>query len=698
MTVSKKNVLIFALSAAGIIFLAGLSLCHDLGRELTASYQKNESLAFLDRGGKTILIKPNPKGYWSQYLGQIPEEFKKLLIEKEDRFFYWHKGFNPISILGSLGNDLGVSQRKGSSTISQQLAKILLGQENERSLSNKFKEVFYTIGLEFSQSKENILLMYLNSAYFGNQLQGLRSASLAYFGVSPDLLTKEQSLQLLASLGNPTYDNPLSDSNIEKAKILSENLKVDTGGQFTSSGEAGKNLDRYSSANQLAIELGPYLKNIPGPGKVGLTIDSDLTDKVRGLIQKNIDILKNQKAKNAAVIILNLPDNSILGMVGSPDQDSFKEGYQINMLQEPRQIGSTVKPFIYLKAFQKGMRPYTLIDDREYKYPAGQGFDIYPKNYDYKYHGEVSAHYALSNSLNVPAVKTLEYAGIGDFNKFLTGDLEFKPVQNLDNYQLGIALGALEMSLMDLGHFFTIFPNQGVLKNLTLFEDSGLNSQFFPDQEKTVSSKEYIDLINKILNDRKTGVDQFGAESDLNLPYSNYALKTGTSHDYTDSWVVGYTPDFLVGVWMGNADNSATEGLSGQLGAGRIWNDVMQLLMNSKYNKKTDFDFSDLVSFDTADGIDFGLKDDDFEMSRDIIKNGDQTLILSPHDEDIFLFDDEAAISLKSKDSAIWKINGEFFGQGDNLLFHPPQKGRYEIAASANGKTETVFATFKDKK
>jgi len=695
---NKKKILIFTLTAAGILILAGLAVCRSLNGELTANYQKNESSIFLDRNGKTILIKPNPKGYWSQYLAQTPEGFKKLLIEKEDRFFYWHKGFNPISILESLGNKLGISQRKGSSTISQQLAKILLGQENERSLSNKFKEVFYTIGLEFSQSKENILLMYLNSAYFGNQLQGLRSASLAYFGVSPDLLTKEQSLQLLTSLGNPTYDNPLSDSNIEKTKSLAENLKIDIGGQFTSPGEAKKNLNLYSSANQLAMELGPYLKNISGPGKVGLTIDSDLTDKVREMIQKNIDILKNQKAKNAAVIILSLPDNSILSMVGSPDPNSFKEGYQINMLQEPRQIGSTVKPFIYLKAFQKGMRPYTLIDDREYKYPAGQGFDIYPKNYDYKYHGEVSAHYALSNSLNVPAVKTLEYAGIDEFDGFLTDGLGLKPVQSLDNYQLGIALGALEMSLMDLGHFFTIFPNQGILKNLTVFEDTNLNSQFFPGQKKTVSSKEYIELINKILNDRKTGVDQFGAESDLNLPYPNYALKTGTSHDYTDSWVVGYTPDFLVGVWMGNADNSATEGLSGQLGAGRIWNDVMQLLMNSQYNKKTDFDFSDLVSFSTADGIDFGLKGDDFERSRDMIKNEDQALILNPHNEDVFLFDEKTEISLKSKESASWRINGDLFGQGDNLLFHPSQEGRYEIAASANGKTETVFVTFEGKK
>jgi membrane peptidoglycan carboxypeptidase len=207
-----------------------------------------------------------------------------------------------------------------------------------------------------------------------------------------------------------------------------------------------------------------------------------------------------------------------------------------------------------------------------------------------------------------------------------------------------------------------------------------------------------VNLINKILNDRKTGIDQFGAESDLNLPYANYALKTGTSHDYTDSWVVGYTPDFLVGVWMGNADSSATEGLSGQLGAGRIWNDVMQILMNSPYNKKTDFDFSRLVAFDTSDGIDFGLEGDDFETSRDTIKNGDNALILTPHNEDIFLFNDKANISLKSKESADWKINGSSFGQGDSLLFHPPQKGRYEIAASANGQTETVFVIFEEEK
>jgi membrane carboxypeptidase/penicillin-binding protein PbpC len=651
-----------------------------------------------ERSGKTIFIKQNSKGCWSQYLAEAPGDFKELLIKKEDRFFYWHKGFNPISILDSLGNELGFSQRKGSSTISQQLAKILLAQENQRTPSNKLKEAFYAAGLEFSKSKEEILLMYLNSVYFGNQLQGLKSASLAYFGVDPDLLTEEQSLQLLASLNNPTYDNPLADSNIEKAQTLAENLKIGTGGQFVSPAEVRKNLDQYSAAGKLAIELTPYFKNISGPGKISLTVDAGLTEKIREMVVQNIDILKTQKAKNAAVIVLSLPDNSILSMVGSPDPSAFKEGYQINMLQEPRQIGSTVKPFIYLKAFQKGMRPYTLIDDREYKYPAGQNFNIYPKNYDYKYRGEVSAHYALSNSLNVPAIKTLEYAGIDDFNRFLTDDLEFKPVQSLDNYQLGIALGALEMSLMDLSHFFTIFPNQGILKNLTLSDSPQLNRQLFQPREKTVSSKEYIELVNKILNDRKTGIDQFGAESDLNLPYKNYALKTGTSHDYTDSWVVGYTPDFLVGVWMGNADNSATEGLSGQLGAGRIWNDVMQLLLNSPYNKKTEFDFSDIASFSAADGTDFGLEGDDFQKALNIIKNQDQSLILSPHDEDIFLFEKNTNISLKSKEPVSWKINGDLFGQGENLLFHPEKKGRYEIAASANGKTETVFVTFEGEK
>jgi penicillin-binding protein 1C len=290
-------------------------------------------------------------------------------------------------------------------------------------------------------------------------------------------------------------------------------------------------MTRHTHFSSAYFEVQSFLDDITQNDS--LTIDKELTEKLRDIVKRNIDNLKFKNAKNAALVVIKLPENELLSLIGSPNPESIEEGYKINMLEQPRPIGSTIKPFIYLESFEKGLRPYTLVEDREYKYITALGFPLYPKNFDYKYRGEVNLHYALSNSLNVPAVKVLEYVGLEDFYNFLKKDLGLEPVQDLDNYQLGIALGSLEMSLLDLAKYFTIFPNSGILKELKISSNS------LSSPEKEVAKPEYIQLVNKILNDRKTGVEQFGLKSELNLFQENYALKTGTSRNFKDSWIIG---------------------------------------------------------------------------------------------------------------------------------------------------------------
>lgn len=689
----KKSLIVLLALLGFLLFLqAGAKI---LAQKLENQYQNNLSSQVTDRNGKTIFIKPNSRGYYAVYSSRLPQDFEKLIVKKEDRFFYWHFGINPVSAAKALGGKIGLTDRSGSSTITQQLAKILLLQENERTAKNKLRELVYALALEAVSDKNEILERYANSAYFGNQLQGFETASRAYFGVTSNLLSKEGILQILAGLSNPNAGNPANEVNIALSKKLAKNLGAKiTENNFLAPGEAKRNLEIFISQNKPLFELNGYLDNLP-EGKIETaTIDKDLNEKIREIVKRNIDLLAGKKAKNAAVVILRLPDNEILSLIGSPDPNSYAEGYQINMINKPRQVGSTIKPFIYLKGFEKGMRPYTIIDDREYKYPASEGFDIYPKNYDRLYHGKMTAHYALANSINVCAVKTLEYVGIDNFKNFLIDDLGYAPVQDFSNYQLGIALGALEMDLLNLSRDFTIFPNNGALKNLILFSDGNFNARYFPYQNKTAAQIEYVELVNKILSDRIIAQDQFGAQSSLNLPFENYALKTGTSHDYTDSWVIGYTPDFLVGVWVGNADNSTTEGLSGQLGAGLIWSDVMQLLLNSPYNKKTLFDFSGIAEY-SDNGIQYGLKNDDYQKSKNVIELLDSTLILKPHNGDVFLFEQNAQIILQAKTDASWLVNGEHYGNSKEMIFAPPSPGVYEIIAQAAGQTERVKITVK---
>lgn len=677
----NKLILIFFI---GLLTIGFLFFADKTQKELSKIYENENSAQISDRNDKTLCIKPNSDGYYNRHKNNLPPRFKKLLVLKEDKYFFQHPGFNPISISEDILAKAGIGERKASSTISQQLAKILLKQESARNLKNKIKELWYAVSLETFQSKDEILNKYINSVYFGNSAQGVFEASRLYFSVDPDLLTDGQIIQLLAAISSPTKNNPGTEANKNASIALAQKLNLDLNKiTFAEKSEIEKNMKNNSHSAASCFEISSF-PQIPSTG-AKLTIDSEISEKIRKIAAASIINLNTKNANNAAVLIIKLPENEIITAIGSPDPGSSYEGYNINMLTRARAIGSTIKPFIYLNGFEHDLRPYTLIEDKEYKYITAIGYPLYPKNFDWKYHGEVTLHYALANSLNVPTVKTLEYVGLENFYKFLGTDLEFKPIQPFETYQLGIALGSLEMNLLDLAKYFTIFPNKGVLKELKIFQEETTKP------EKKIANPEYVQLINKILNDRHTGIEQFGMKSDLNLFQNNYALKTGTSRDYRDSWVIGYTPDFLVGVWVGNADNSPMEEITGQAGAGRIWTKTMELLMNSEYNKKTPFNFDLIKEFPTADGIEYGLTGDNYEKQKNLLKEKDISLILEPHDGDTFLLEKNASVFLKAKGSVKWRINGTLLSSEQADIFNPQKSGQYEIKAeSASGQVEIV--------
>ena len=184
--------------------------------------------------------------------------------------------------------------------------------------------------------------------------------------------------------------------------------------------------------------------NLNCPADCHLTLDSDLSQKVRDILKRDLASPSLSTAENGAVVIIKLPENEILSIVGSPDPKSQDEGMQLNMAIKPRAIGSTSKPFIYMNAFEEGARPFSLVDDTEIKYQLATGFDFFPKNFDGQYRGLVTLHQALDNSLNIPSVQVLEYVGLQHFYNFLYDDMGFTPLQPLENYELGIALGGLE--------------------------------------------------------------------------------------------------------------------------------------------------------------------------------------------------------------------------------------------------------------
>lgn len=582
-------------------------------------YNKTESTVVTDRNGLRITVKPNIRSNYALYATSTLNRFTELLLLKEDRHFYQHLGINPISTGELILNKIGIGNRVSASTIEQQLVKMLLEHENNRTIWNKFTETLSALPLDIFMGKDKVLLMYYNTIYFGNNIQGVETASQAYFNKSTNKLSDEEILQLLSSLGNPSYNNPLLGNNIQSALKLANQLKISVDkDSFISPEIATKNLKKFLDQEN-NFELENYIATTTQT-HVQLSIDKQLTEKIRAVAQDSLPSLSKRDAHNMAIVVIKQPENEILSLIGSPDPQATDFGQQINMLTKTRQVASTIKPFVYVKAFENGMRPYTLIDDARYKYITFDGRTLYPKNYDEKFHGRITAAYALANSINVPAIKTLQFVGLDTFANFL-GQLGYPDTQKVHDHQLGAALGTIDMNLLQLVHFYSIFPNQGVLKPLRLFVNPKLNRDAFPGQEKEIIAPEYTQLITKILSDRYIGIDQFGYMSNLNLPSTNYAFKTGTSDDYRDSWVVGFTPDYMVGVWVGNANNTPTKELSGQSGAGEIWSKVMQIMDSTIYNRNTPLLLDHINKLSDSDNSLFGLSGDNIDYARDLLLN-----------------------------------------------------------------------------
>lgn len=656
----------------GLIFIFLYTSAH----HLISNYENLESVAIKDRNDIVITLLPNAKGAYVQYFNTIPPRVKNLLIKKEDQSFYFHPGINPLSTARalfqySLGHHIG-----GASTITQQLVKNVLGHEQDRSMANKVIEMFYAVSLELFTSKEDILNMYANTVYMGNQTQGLYRASELYFRKKLEDLDDTKIAMLLATLSSPSTQNPWRGENATASRNLAKRIGV------TFDASSATITQKHSYVPPQNFELASMQKTCTTTCKT--TLDADLTNRLRKILNKHVQQGWNAGARSGAIVVLKLPENELLAIVGTPNPQSYESGQQINMAIQPRPIGSTAKPFIYLEGFKKGLRPYSLVNDREYKFPIGSGFPLYPKNYDGTYRGWITLHSALSNSLNVPTVQTLQYVGLNNFYNFLERSLGFIPLQDLDTYQYGIALGALEMDPLTLAHFLSIFPEKGVLKPIQLFLNGTTTPMIATPMSRFMSEKKIADpaltaLVSKVLNDRLSGVQQFGLASSLNLSQSNYAVKTGTSQDYHDSWTVGYTPDFLVVVWFGNPDNTPLKHVTGQSGAGGIWHDTMELLINSTYNKKTSFDFSGVQDFPIQGSVDFGISGDVVAEHRNLLP--DETLIVSPQNGDIYLKEARTSIPLISQENVSWYINDEFLGVGTKIIFAPPEANSYTIKA-----------------
>ncbi len=447
---------------------------------------------------------------------------------------------------------------------------------------------------------------------------GIEAAAETYFHTSADKLTLGQAAFLAGLPQSPSiydiYTNPkdtLARKNLvilltygmsqSDNCIYVSNSPTKVCVDAAAAAQAVKEIDNYKfQAEDISIRYPHWVNYIRSLLEaqydpqtiyrsgftVHTTLDPTMQDKAQEIITNQLAALAGHNSKDGALVAIQPSTGQILAMVGSPDFNNDAISGQINMAVVPRQPGSSMKPFTYVAAFEKGWTPATLIWDVPSEFPpSGDPNDprppYVPVNYDGRFHGPVTVRVALANSYNIPAVKTLQFVGIYD-NQGLIAFTRRLGIKSLDrnDYGLALTLGGGDISLLDMTSGYAIFANSGVRVPpvaITSIEDytGKVVYQYQPSAGEQVVRPEHAFLISSILSDNNARIPAFGPDSVLNLPFQ-VAAKTGTTNDFRDNWTIGYTPDLAVGVWIGNADYTEMQDVTGLTGAAPAWSAFMQ--------------------------------------------------------------------------------------------------------------------------
>jgi len=569
------------------------------------------STKILDRNGNVLYDIYADQKRTPVEIGVIPQDLKEATVAIEDKNFYKHEGFDPLGMLRGLSRMFTRGYAQGGSTLTQQLVKNVL-LTPERSIFRKIREFILAIQIERRYSKDEILQMYLNEAPYGGTAWGVESASEMYFGKSVSELNLVESAFLAGLPQRPSVYSPYSSepkAYIDRTTQVLRRMREDG---YISEEEEEKSLEdlekvefQEKGANFKAPHFVQYVQSVleerygqriveQGGLKVTTTLDLEIQEKAQDIVKEEIDKVKNLKISNGAAVVLDPQTGEILAMVGSrgfsdPDIDG-----QVNVTLSQRQPGSSIKPITYVTALKKGYTPATLLMDTPTEFPGGEGQPPYkPVNYDGKFRGPVQLRYALANSINIPAVKMLAMVGIKDTlqTAYDLGIDSLEPTNAiLSRVGLSLTLGGGEVRLLELTGAYSSFMNQGfrVDPNAVLkVEDQNgkVLEENKPDKGRRVLTPEQAYLIADILSDNEARSAVFGTNSLLNIPGRQVAVKTGTTNNKRDNWTIGGNTQGVVGVWVGNNDNSEMlEVASGVTGASPIWRRIILEVLNGKPN------------------------------------------------------------------------------------------------------------------
>lgn len=557
-----------------------------------------ETTRIYARDGETVLYELFADGQRTVVpLADVPPVLKHATLAAEDADFYTHPGVDLRAVVRAVWLNRDGEIRSGASTITQQLARNILLSAPERSqqtLDRKAREAILAWEIHRRFSKEQILGMYLNEVYYGNQAYGIEAAAQTYWNKHARDLTLSEAALLAGVVQAPTNLNPLHVPEAARARRQTVlDLMVKHG---------------YVSANQAAaaaaepVHVRPPTANMRYPHwvwyvrslleqqygaelvergglRVVTSLDPAVQDIVEQAVAQRMVELRTRRTNNASVVVLDVRTNEVLAMVGSANYHDATIDGQFNVALSPRQPGSTLKPIVYAAAMMRGWTPATIILD------TPTDFNGYaPQNYDQTFRGPQRLRQALAMSLNIPAVKALQFVGLQPFAD-LAHAMGITTLNDPDRYGLTAALGGGEAKLIDVSNAYATFANAGrarpVAPILSVTTSHGEPLRRYEPPAGTPAlgpnGEAIAYLISDMLSDNAARTPIFGPNSAMRLANDRpAAIKTGTTNDYKDSWAVGYTPRMVVGVWVGNTNNTPMDQVAGMDGAAMIWHDIME--------------------------------------------------------------------------------------------------------------------------
>ncbi len=669
------------------------------------------SQQILDRTGAPVrvFLSENHTYYYPVSLGEISPWFVAAAVAAEDQRFYRHSGVDWQAVLrAAWQNAQEGSVLSGASTLTQQLVRNI--EPRPKTWWGKLREAYQAGQWEKNHTKEEILEEYFNRIEFGNLTQGVQAASQFYFGVDAADVSLAQAAFLVGLIKSPTRYNPLKykpRALKRRAYVLSrmqEEHFID-GEMYRLSLEEPVEL-RAAPRPFEALQYTNFLRSLLSSqtGTVRTPLDNGLQRYAQQVVKTHVRKLKDEHVTNAAVIVIENKTGAVLAYVGSADAQDAQAHGQVDGVRALRQPGSSLKPFVYGAAFEKGLlTPADLLADEDTFFDGG----FRPRNYDESFHGLVSVRQALACSYNIPAVKAAERVGVAPLLDVLHAAGLSELSREPDFYGLGLSLGNGEVQLLNLANAYAALARGGEYKPL-LFSLEPLVQ--VGGRPRRVFSPQTAYLISHILADNHSRAAAFGLNSALAVPFE-LAAKTGTSKDYKDNFTLAYTPRWTIGVWVGNFDASPMRKVSGVTGAGPIMHDLA-VYLQQKY-PSAPFEKPDGVITKSVCNVSGKLAGtqcihthEEVFLKNQLpsVCNGKHTAapspvtIVSPAQGDIYQWDPAVAGGLQKllwqavchADKCAWILNGQKQPSQSCRIEWPLTVGKHRLEVSCDGANASI--------